>query len=625
MTELSLALPPNVRMLVVPGGGTVLLADLKQREPEYTDTNPRSHFFHQDQLENSHSIPGSPNKGCLGLSLGSVPETTIPGDLYTSGYDARVYDMSTRCLEESHFPDDEMGTNSAFGPRTQQAYTGRVASRAFPGLPGENPHGLVGCGPRCCCPCLRCCDSRRIEPECAFGNSYHCQCRPWDQEYLQCSSNQRRDTQLGYFSQNASNGDARRLNNNHGMSSASWIPDFIINAPKQQGYSSQTGSITSDRVSGNIIVESELTFDPRDSFRFEYKFRNKFVLRPIETIGADEDAPSQRSTEGTPTSTGGSSHDMIRHQVQKPYESPFSNNSPPFSSDDIVNLLKDELSPMLSNNFYMPLSQIFQPPQPETYLGAYEGRNGRDSSGFDRIAAQLSETHANIHASALDHDISRPQQQFPESGNLECLGLYMSANFGPFLDLALQFDPNHQRDPAEGQAEEDSGAESSSDRRPYSGLEQSEVVAYHQPTTGFTDSVDIGPHPSGSESAPALSRFFETLAGMESFIFTNEFYEEYLANQLDEDDYEDSYSDEYQEGLSEQALNALPVVPYHPSPSEKPEDGDHCTICLVPLEQQEEVKMLGCRHFFHPRCIDIWLGKANCCPLCKQQVTAPIR
>ena len=316
------------------------------------------------------------------------------------------------------------------------------------------------------------------------------------------------------------------------------------------------------------------------------------------------------------------SSQLTGNREDKPFGRVFS-KKPQFSPDDIMSLLKDELGPMLSNNFYMPLSQVFQPPQPETYLGANEGSSTGYFSGFDRIASQLTQTHATVHAAAFERDETRPHQEFPESGNLECLGLYMSANFGPFLDLALQFDPNRQRDPHQDEEEEVSlsGDESPEDRSPVTTLRG--IQSNQQPATGFTDSLNGVPDHREVEAAPSLSRFLETLEGTESFIFTNEFYEEYLANQLDEDDYDDSYSEDSDDGLSEQALNALPVVLYQPSPSNKPEEADHCTICLIPLEEQEHIKKLGCRHFFHPRCIDIWLGKHNCCPLCKQAVVVP--
>ncbi|GAA96365.1 hypothetical protein E5Q_03031 [Mixia osmundae IAM 14324] len=47
---------------------------------------------------------------------------------------------------------------------------------------------------------------------------------------------------------------------------------------------------------------------------------------------------------------------------------------------------------------------------------------------------------------------------------------------------------------------------------------------------------------------------------------------------------------------------------------------DRCLICLDDYEEQQDVRILGCRHGFHKECVDRWLctGK-NACPACRSQ------
>jgi uncharacterized membrane protein YgcG len=42
-----------------------------------------------------------------------------------------------------------------------------------------------------------------------------------------------------------------------------------------------------------------------------------------------------------------------------------------------------------------------------------------------------------------------------------------------------------------------------------------------------------------------------------------------------------------------------------------------CCICLMDFESKDEVRKLGCKHYFHVACIDHWLKEKRVCPLCK--------
>lgn len=57
------------------------------------------------------------------------------------------------------------------------------------------------------------------------------------------------------------------------------------------------------------------------------------------------------------------------------------------------------------------------------------------------------------------------------------------------------------------------------------------------------------------------------------------------------------------------------------SAKEKPEiDMGTCNICLEDYQAGEEIKSLSCPHTFHKGCIDQWLKRVACCPVCKADV-----
>ncbi|KAJ2629600.1 hypothetical protein H4R22_003225 [Coemansia sp. RSA 1290] len=46
-----------------------------------------------------------------------------------------------------------------------------------------------------------------------------------------------------------------------------------------------------------------------------------------------------------------------------------------------------------------------------------------------------------------------------------------------------------------------------------------------------------------------------------------------------------------------------------------------CSICLVPYEDGETVRILSCDHVYHTNCIDVWLTKRSSkCPICKLDI-----
>lgn len=46
-----------------------------------------------------------------------------------------------------------------------------------------------------------------------------------------------------------------------------------------------------------------------------------------------------------------------------------------------------------------------------------------------------------------------------------------------------------------------------------------------------------------------------------------------------------------------------------------------CQICLDDFAEHDELRTLSCSHFFHARCVDVWLREKSCsCPVCRHQV-----
>ena len=45
-----------------------------------------------------------------------------------------------------------------------------------------------------------------------------------------------------------------------------------------------------------------------------------------------------------------------------------------------------------------------------------------------------------------------------------------------------------------------------------------------------------------------------------------------------------------------------------------------CSICKLPIEIQQKIKLLPCSHYFHSRCITTWLQIHASCPLCRRRL-----
>uniref|UniRef100_A0AC35TQ83 RING-type domain-containing protein n=1 Tax=Rhabditophanes sp. KR3021 TaxID=114890 RepID=A0AC35TQ83_9BILA len=68
--------------------------------------------------------------------------------------------------------------------------------------------------------------------------------------------------------------------------------------------------------------------------------------------------------------------------------------------------------------------------------------------------------------------------------------------------------------------------------------------------------------------------------------------------------------------LSKQNLKKIPVKKYVAG-----SQPDTCAICLDLFVAGERLRVLHCNHWYHCKCIDVWLGKhRKVCPVCKRKV-----
>ena len=69
-------------------------------------------------------------------------------------------------------------------------------------------------------------------------------------------------------------------------------------------------------------------------------------------------------------------------------------------------------------------------------------------------------------------------------------------------------------------------------------------------------------------------------------------------------------------GLTQETINKIPTEKF----SRYKFIDDKCIICQYEFKSNEKVKVLPCKHCFHPDCIDEWLKNQKACPYCKTEV-----
>ena len=69
-------------------------------------------------------------------------------------------------------------------------------------------------------------------------------------------------------------------------------------------------------------------------------------------------------------------------------------------------------------------------------------------------------------------------------------------------------------------------------------------------------------------------------------------------------------------GLSQDKIDKIPTDKF----SRYKFTDDKCIICQYEFQSNEKIKVLPCKHCFHPDCIDEWLKNQKACPYCKTEV-----
>jgi hypothetical protein len=72
--------------------------------------------------------------------------------------------------------------------------------------------------------------------------------------------------------------------------------------------------------------------------------------------------------------------------------------------------------------------------------------------------------------------------------------------------------------------------------------------------------------------------------------------------------------------LTRESVNQLPIFKFSELPTEIKESNT-CSICLDDFADDDEIRVLLCKHYFHKDCIDRWLTQENVrCPLCRHDI-----
>jgi len=74
-------------------------------------------------------------------------------------------------------------------------------------------------------------------------------------------------------------------------------------------------------------------------------------------------------------------------------------------------------------------------------------------------------------------------------------------------------------------------------------------------------------------------------------------------------------------GLDKEKVKKIKVIKFIPNELKKKcIFHEKCSICYEDFIEEENLKILGCKHYFHNLCIDLWLEKEKKCPLCKVEI-----
>ena len=78
-------------------------------------------------------------------------------------------------------------------------------------------------------------------------------------------------------------------------------------------------------------------------------------------------------------------------------------------------------------------------------------------------------------------------------------------------------------------------------------------------------------------------------------------------------------------GLTAEEISRIKKEKYRSSIVNYPTVDDMCIICLEGFEEEEDIRRLpGCKHAFHPNCIENWLSQSSVCPICRSDIKSKL-
>jgi len=95
-----------------------------------------------------------------------------------------------------------------------------------------------------------------------------------------------------------------------------------------------------------------------------------------------------------------------------------------------------------------------------------------------------------------------------------------------------------------------------------------------------------------------------------------------IVNENSNDNVNDANNVNSNDNLSGWPHDAIKVVSGRPLTA-LPNRIDMCSICLSAYCEGDDVRILGCLHHYHAVCIEAWLMKKKCCPLCLRDIDMP--
>ena len=84
-----------------------------------------------------------------------------------------------------------------------------------------------------------------------------------------------------------------------------------------------------------------------------------------------------------------------------------------------------------------------------------------------------------------------------------------------------------------------------------------------------------------------------------------------------------SHQPESSYAAAKQLVDELPTIVYRAGGGDQRFSMTTCCMCLCEHEEGEELRVLGCGHYWHAECLSRWLAHRRTCPLCQRWDARP--